>query len=95
MLNGASEHRQPNCPGRFVDISALADPHRIEKCPECRATRTRPWHDPDELPEQTLARVAHVEHNEDAARSGTLTAWLVVGLVAIAAAGILAKLYGG
>ena len=95
VLNGSSEHRQPGCHGRFVDVSAMRDPHRTEKCTECRATRTRSWHDDDEPPEQEPRARAHVEHNEEAARSRDAMAWVIVGFVAIAAAGILAKLFAG
>ena len=73
----------------------MRDPHRTEKCTECRATRTRSWHDDDEPPEQEPRAVAHVEHNENAARSREMAAWGIVAAVALVAAGILAKLFAG
>lgn len=72
----------------------MNDPHRTEKCLECRATRTRSWHGDDEPPEQEPKAYAHVVHNEEATRSRDALAWGIVFAVAIAAAGILARLYG-
>jgi hypothetical protein len=89
LRNGTSEHRTPACEGRFIEITTLHDPYRIELCDECRAKRTRPH---DETDDDGMT-YAHIQSNTEAADRADWLGWSIVIVVAALVGAMLVRIF--